>query len=204
MPMDKKISFPTQDELAETGAERAIIKRAHQELEPLVESAALNKMLLKHARRSPEEIQEITGIPAAEVGERINKLLSTTTIQDDLMEEKLLLAEMGLLVGGVRERMSRSSLDDEAWASMARVQLAGLKTLMEQLDKRRKIIDGHLALVSQNQAALMIEAYFLARDIAIKSIKEKYPDLDDQVIYAEWTEALEPAIAYVNKNTSEE
>lgn len=167
------------------------------ELAPLVESPAVNRLLLRNARKSFREISEITGIPVGEVAERLTHLLDNTDMRDDLYEEKLLLAEVGMLINDIRDRMSRTKVEDEGWASMARVQLQAIKTLMEQLDKRRKAVDGQLSMVTMAQAHLMVDAFRLARDFAAQSLAEKYPEIDAEVIYAEFDEGLPKAIEFL-------
>lgn len=102
-----------------------------------------------------------------------------------------------MLIDDIRERMSRFGVEDEGWASMARVQLQSIKTILEQMDKRRKAVDGQLALVTMMQAQLMAEAIKLAQERAILNIRLKYPDLDTEIIYAEFEEALPLAIEYL-------
>ncbi len=72
MPKTKKPSTPTEEEVAFSAEIEAIEKGTA--LEPLVESAALNKLLLRNARQSPNVIAQKTGIPAEEVAERLEVL----------------------------------------------------------------------------------------------------------------------------------
>lgn len=169
----------------------------------LVDSPELNKLLLRNARKSSNSIQAITGIPAAEVAERLTALLDTPSWRDDLMEEKLILAEIGLLVDDIREKMTQYSVEDEGWASMARVQLAAFKTMLDQLNTRRKAIDGQLAVVSQQQAHLFAQAIKLAQERAVFNIEKKYPDLDTEIIYQEFQAALPAAIQYLEDNAGD-
>lgn len=173
------------------------------ELVPLADSPALNKKLLKNARKSFKEISELTGIPVEEVAERLSTLLDNRSWRDDLMEEKLLLAEVGMLVDDIRERMSRFNVDDEGWASMARVQLTAIKVLMEQMAQRRKDVDGKLSLVTMMQARLMAEAIKIAQERAVLNIERKYPNFDPDIIYAEFEEALPEAIAYLESRAKD-
>jgi hypothetical protein len=168
-----------------------------KDLTPLVESPAVNRLLLRNARKSFREISEITGIPVEEVAERLTLLLDNTDMRDDLYEEKLLLAEVGMLINDIRDRMSRTKVEDEGWASMARVQLQAIKTLMEQLDKRRKAVDGKLSMLSMAQAQLMAEAIRIAQERAILNIRQKYPEMDAEIIYTEFEDALPQAIEFL-------
>ena len=167
------------------------------ELSPLAASPALNKLLLRHARKSFNEIAELTGIPPQEVSERLTSLLDDRTWRDDIQEEKLILDDIAGLVDQIRTRMAGANTDDEGWASMARVQLQAFKTMLEQLDKRRKALNGELSLITLQQARLMAEAIKIAQERAVLNIEKKYPELDSEVIYAEFEEALPKAVAYL-------
>lgn len=199
MPREKTITTPSEDEMRARDELRAIeaAVAAGTELEPLAESAALNKLLLRNARQSLVVISQKTGIKVEEVAERLTALLDNPSWRDDLMEEKLLLAEVAMLVDDIRDRMSRYNVEDEGWASMARVQLAAIKTMLEQVEKRRKAVNGELAVVTQLQAQLFAEAIKIASERAVLNIERKYPDLDPEIIYAEFDAALPEAIAYL-------
>jgi hypothetical protein len=193
MPTEEELAFSAEIEAIETG----------KALEPLAESAALNKLLLRNARQSPNVIAQRTGIPAAEVAERLTTLLDNPSIRDDLMEEKLLLAEVSMLVDDIRDRMSRYNVEDEGWASMARVQLAAIRTMLEQLDKRRKAVNGQLVLVNRELAYIFVTAIKMQQEIAIRNISEKYPELDPEIIYTEFEDALPEAITYIDGKTED-
>ena len=171
------------------------------ELEPLAESPELNQLLLRNARRSAREIEIITGIPAEEVGERLDRLLDSGSVRDDLQEEKLLLLEVADLISSIRKRSEDAYVEDEAWASMARVQLAAIKTLLEQLEKRRKAIDGKLATITAEQAYLFAQTIKMAHEIMLDSLAQKYPDLDREIIHIEFEEALPKAIVQLEAKT---
>lgn len=201
MPGKPKIqSRPTEDEADALFEDRqlalAIVDKS-TDLETLQDSPALNRLLLKNARKSFDEISKMTGLPVGEVAERLSTLLDNRDWRDDLMEEKLLLAEMGMFMDDVRERMARSMVDDESWASMARVQLAAIKTMLEQLASRRKALNGQLATLTADQARMFADAIKLAHDMTIRALEAKYPDIDTDVIYAEFEEALPQAINYL-------
>lgn len=204
MPKPHAPSTPTEQELSDSTELQRVEEQASQGLEPLRESAALNKMLLRNARQSLEVIHQKTGIPVGEVAERLTALLDNPDWRDDLMEEKLLLAEVSMLVDDIRERMTRYNVEDEGWASMARVQLAAIKTMLEQLDKRRKAVNGELALVTRMQADIFAAAIRLAQERAVFAIQQKYPELDGEIIYAEFQDALPGAIEYVESHIDEQ
>lgn len=201
MTKKKTPSTPTDAEVALYEETAAIEDRT--ELEPLKESAAVNRLLLRNARQSNVVISQRTGIPVEEVAERLEALLNNPDWRNDLMEEKLLLADISMLVDDIRERMSRYNVEDEGWASMARVQLAAIRTMLEQLEKRRKAVNGELAMVTQMQAELFAQAIRLAQERAVLNIQKKYPDLDAEIIYAEFEEALPGAIEFLEARVND-
>lgn len=190
-------SRPSQGEESRVGQElvlnAAIRSGDPADLEPLLDSPAMNRLLLKNARKSYTQIAEITGLPVGEVAERLEKLLNSTSMRDDLMEEKLLLAEIAMQVEDIRERTSRVGIDDEAWASMQRVQLAATKTMLDQLDKRRKAVDGKLAILTAEQAQEFVNLVRMNNEITAQSLAAKH-DIPIEEVYAEWEENLPRAI----------
>ena len=174
------------------------------ELEPLVSSPAQNKLLLRHARKSIPEIAEITGIPATEVAERLYKLtVEGVNWRDDLVEEKLLLNDLAQLLEDVRAKMSGFNVEDEGWASMARVQLQTIKLMLEQLDKRRKAVDGSLAAITEEQAKMVVSAFEVAQEMAARRIEREHPEWDAEVIRTTLREVLPEAIEAVESHVEE-
>lgn len=168
------------------------------ELEPLVSSPAQNKLLLRHARKSIPEIAEITGIPANEVAERLYDLtVAGVNWRDDLVEEKLLLNDLAQLLDDVREKMTGWDVEDEGWASMARVQLQTIKLMLEQLDKRRKAVDGDLAKITEAQAKMVASAFEVAQEMAVRQIEKEHPEWDVEVVRTTLRDVLPAAIEEV-------
>lgn len=199
---EKNASYPSGDEIARRNEDADLAERvAMLEDESLADSPALNRLLLRNARKSFSDIAAATGIPVGEVAERLSTLLDNTSWRDDLMEEKLLLAEMSLLMDDVRERMNRTGTEDEAWASMARVALATIKTQLEQLNTRRKVLDGKLSALTLIQAQMFAEAIKLNNQLTIEALAVKY-GIAEQEVYAEWEENFPKAVAYLEHNAT--
>lgn len=200
MPYKEKVSsLPTDQELVAFNEDRALeaeiaIREQSTDLAPLAESPALNRLLLRNARKSLNEIGQITGIPVNEVAERMTVLLDERSWRDDLQEEKLLIIEISMLVDDIRERMARFNVEDEGWASMARVQLTAIKTILEQIEKRRKSVDGQLKLVTQQMVEAFGEVIKFNNDLTAKTLAEKF-GIEEEVVYAEWEENYPKAIA---------
>ena len=166
----------------------------------LVSSPALNKKLLRNARKSIREIAEETGLPAEEVAERMSNLLAERNWRDDLMEERLLLIEMGQLIEDIRERMREASTDED-YGSMARAQLSAIKLTMDQITKRRKALDGELASVTMAQARLMGEAIKIAMERAVLTLEQQFPEINGEAVRVAFEDALPGAMAVVDART---
>jgi len=172
-----------------------------QELARLEESPELNRLLIRNARRTPTEIEAITGIPAAEVMERLEYLLNNPSIRNDLMEEKLILAEIGLVVDDIRKRMDGYVKDDEGFASMARVAIAAHKLQIDQLAARRKNLADKMTAVSEFEAGVMMTAIRMARELAIAKLQIQFPEASEEIVYEIFDEAFEEAIEHIKENS---
>lgn len=165
----------------------------------LVSSPALNKMLLRHARKSAAEIEEITGIPANEVAERLTALLDSRNWRDDLMEEKLLLQDVAQLIEDIREKL-QNTYNSEEYASLARVLTSNVKLLLDQIEKRRKNIDADLSKVNEAQAKMMAMAIDLAMRKAVLDLRTMYPELEHETVQNVFEAALPEAIRTIEAN----
>lgn len=172
------------------------------DIAPLIDSPALNKKLLKNARQPINVIAERTGLPAGEVAERLMLLLDATNWRDDLLEEKLLLYELQVLTEDIRARMKTASTDED-YGSMARAQLASIKLMLDQLDKRRKLIDGDLATLTQAEAKIVASAFEVAMEMTVQRLLTEHPGWDAEVIRTTMTEVLPFAVAAVEKHVND-
>lgn len=171
------------------------------ELVPLVSSPAQDKLLMRHARKTIPEIAELTGIPSAEVAERLHELVVVgVNWRDDLIEEKLLLNDLAQLLDDIREKMKGWDVEDEGWASMARTQLAVVKVMLEQLDKRRRAVDGDLAMVTEAQAKMIATAFGVASEMAVAQIQKAHPEFDSELIRTTLEDVLPAAIQEVENH----
>lgn len=166
------------------------------ELEPLQKSIVIDRLLLRNARKTYKEISELTGIPTDEVAERLMMLLDETPLRDDLIEEKLLLHELGELVETTRDRLTTATKDED-FGSIVRAQTATIKLLLEQIDKRRKAIDVDLATLNEAQARHVATAFGVAMELVLLKLEEQLPDTDKEVIRVTFREVLPDAIERV-------
>lgn len=166
----------------------------------LVSSPQLDRRLLRNARKSATEIEEITGIPAGEVAERLSLLLDQYTYRDDLVEEKLLLVELGDLVYDLRERMS-SAEDTEEYVALARVLTTNVRTMLDQIERRRKAVDVDLSKINESQAKLMAMAFSVASEKAELNLRLMYPEVPQEAVHSALQDALGDAMMMIEGAT---
>lgn len=167
----------------------------------LVSSPELNKRLVRLARRSFNEIEALTGIPAAEVAERLGTLFDTRVWRDDLQEEQLLLMEYGDLLEDVKDRLDKAK-SEEGYASIARVVMTGFKDLMTRLEKRRAANVEDMERVNQAQAKMMADAIALAMKMATKELKSRYDMIEMDEVNGVFMEALPLAVERIEQSTA--
>jgi hypothetical protein len=166
----------------------------------LVSSPTLDKRLLRMARRSPNEIEAETGIPASEVAERLTRLLDQRNWRDDLLEERLLLTEVGELIYDLRQRMQGAE-DTEAYVALARVLTTNVRTMLDQIERRRKVVDADLSKVTEAQAKLMAMAFSIASEKAELDLRKKYPEIPQEAVHLALQQGLADAMTMVGRET---
>ena len=115
----------------ELAQERRAADRAHRN--------ALDELLIQNARKSPEQIEAATGVPAAEAMERLALILRTRDWMSERMEERLLMIEMGDLIDDVKKRLANVS--EQYYSDTANVALRGYEAISKRMDARRSITE---------------------------------------------------------------
>lgn len=141
--------------------------------------SALDEMLLRNARKSPEEIEAKTGIPAREAMERIAHLLSARDYMTERMEEKLLILEMGDLIDETRTRME--TVSEQYYSDTANVALRGYEAIGKRMDARAAITEQEMAEITRIQAEVYIETLNRLVSKTVDYIAEVYPEMDTQL-----------------------
>lgn len=151
--------------------------------------------LLAHARLSPLEIEDKTGIPAAEAAAKLTELLASRDWMTDRMEERLLLIEMGDFLAEVRQRQKDAS--EENFALIAGVTLRTYREIANRLDARRRLTDQDISEISAAQGNLMMDTIRLALDMAADQIVLAHPEIPN------FREELQEAFRYSLPRASE-
>lgn len=130
---------------------------------------AMDAKLLSLARRSPQEIAELTGLDARFVAERISFLLESRDWLSDRQQERLLLEEIIDLKDTVMEALRAS--DPKDFAATAGVALRTLKLVSERLSERRKMVDADISAITQSQARLFGRAFDRALSHIVEGVR---------------------------------
>ena len=164
----------------------------------LQDSAALNRLLLRHGRKPLNEVADMLGLPVGEVMERYDKLVNAGSYRDVLQEQKFLNLEMGELMSDIRERMDTAGKDED-YAKLAQVLVNSYKIMSDRLAEQTARVDNELERVSTAHARLMARAIRLAMEKAVLDLREMNPDISSDAVEAAFYEALPIAIAEIEE-----
>lgn len=160
--------------------------------------SAIDGKLLSYARKSPEEIAELTGLDARFVAERISQLLESRDWLSDRQQERLLLEEIADLKDMIMERVRFA--DEKDFAGIANVALRTLKLISERLDSRRKLVDADISEITAAQARLFGAAFDLALGHVVSVLGE---DVDPELVDATVRDGLKLAAKKLESNVAE-
>ena len=135
----------------------------------------VDRRLLQFARKSPLEIEELTGVPAGEAVQRISVLLGDGDWLSDRQQERLLLVELDDLKAQILERLS--DVEGGEFAQVASVALRALREIGVRLDSRRKLVDEDLLRITEGQARVFGEAF----DVALRYVVSVLGEGSDEV-----------------------
>ena len=152
--------------------------------------SAMDGKLLSLARKSPEEISELTGLDARFVAERISQLLESRDWLSDRQQERLLLEEIADLKDLVMERVRFA--DEKDFAGVANVALRTLKLISERLDSRRKLVDADINEITAAQARVFGRAFNLALEHVVSVLGD---GVEPEIVDATVADGLKRAAA---------
>ena len=143
--------------------------------------SAIDSKLLSLARKSPDEIAELTGLDSRFVAERISQLLESRDWLSDRQQERLLLEEIADLKDMVMDRVRFA--DEKDFAGIANVALRTLKLISERLDARRKLVDADIESITQAQARVFGKAFNLALEHVVDVLgSDVEPEIVDATV----------------------
>ena len=143
--------------------------------------SAIDSKLLGLARKSPDEIAELTGLDAKFVASRISELLESRDWLSDRQQERLLLEEIADLKDLVMERVRFA--DEKDFAGVANVALRTLKLISERLDSRRRLVDADIESITAAQARIFGRAFDLALEHVVNVLGSEFdPEIVDATV----------------------
>ena len=143
--------------------------------------SAIDSKLLGLARKSPDEIAELTGLDAKLVASRISELLESRDWLSDRQQERLLLEEIADLKDLVMERVRFA--DEKDFAGVANVALRTLKLISERLDSRRRLVDADIESITAAQARIFGRAFDLALEHVVNVLGSEFdPEIVDATV----------------------
>lgn len=136
--------------------------------------SVIDEVLLRAAAggKSGDEIEQATGIPAAQALEKVKQILSSRDVWTEMEQRQLLLAELHELKDSLRTQ-AIDGQDPEA----ARVLLRTLETIGKRLDSQQTVLDENMLKLTHFQQKILLRAMDAALSFAKKELAERYPQM---------------------------
>lgn len=138
------------------------------------EVSLLDETLIRAAAsgKSGEEMEALTGIPAAQAVMHVKQLLGRRDIWNEMERRQLLLSELNDL----KDSLTQNAVDfrDPDAASLL---LKVLSEIGRRLDQERTKLDMDVVKLSEYQSRVMLKAMDIALNFAKKQLKESHPDV---------------------------
>ncbi len=134
----------------------------------------LDDILLKAAAdgRSPQEMERISGIPAAQAVQHVKDLLNSRDVWDEHQQRQLLLHELHQLKDSLRDQALKAGDLDSA-----RLLLKSLEVIGKRLDAQQTVLDENVIKLTEYQQGILLRAMDSALTFAKNELSERYPDI---------------------------
>ena len=134
----------------------------------------LDDILLKAAAdgRSPQEMERISGIPAAQAVQHVKALLDSRDVWTEHQQRQLLLSELHQLKDSLRDQALKAKDLDSA-----RLLLKSLEVIGKRLDAQQQTLDENVIKLSTYQQTVLMRAMDSALTFAKNELAERYPDI---------------------------
>ena len=148
------------------------------------EVSLLDETLIRAAAsgKSGEEMESLTGVPAAQAVLHVKQLLSRRDIWNEVERRQLLLHELNELKQSLSD--AAITMRDE---DSAKLLLKVLQEIGKRLDSERTKLDTDIIKLSEYQERVLLRAMDAALGFAKKELAQRYPlvpkeELDELVI----------------------
>ena len=134
----------------------------------------LDDLLIKAAAggKSGDEIERLTGIPAAQAVLHVKQLLATRDIWTEQEQRQLLLSELHELKDSLSDHAIKAGDPDSA-----RLLLKTLEIIGKRLDSQQQVLDENMIKLSHFQERVLLRAMDTALNFAKEQLAEKYPEI---------------------------
>jgi hypothetical protein len=160
----------------------------------------VDRLLITHARKSPNEIAEITGLPATEALVRLGELLDNRDHLTMRRHEALLLEEFNDLLHDARSRMKGAS--DRDYAPIASVALRAVEQMASRLDAQRKAVKIDYNKITEGQSQVFGKGFDVALHHILEGLRARY-DIPEDLILQLHREGMQASFAYLQENIEE-
>lgn len=134
----------------------------------------LDETLIKAAAsgKSGDEMEQLTGIPAAQAVLHVKQLLSNRDIWSEIERRQLLLFELNELKDSLSQRAIEMRDEDSA-----RLLLKVLQEIGRRLDSEKERLDVDIIKLSEYQQRVMLKAMDAALNFAKDQLAERHPEV---------------------------
>jgi len=134
----------------------------------------LDEALLRAAAsgKSGEEIERLTGVPAAQAVVHVKNLLARRDVWSEVEQRQLLVHELNVL----KDSLMQNAVDFKDLES-ASLLLKTLQELGRRLEAQRVSLDADVLRLSEYQQGVMLRAMDAALDFAKRELRDRYPDV---------------------------
>jgi hypothetical protein len=136
--------------------------------------SVVDDILLKAAAggKSGDEIEKMTGIPAAQALEKVKTLLASRDVWTEMEQRQLLLAELHELKDSLRDQAIQGQDPDAA-----RTLLRTLEVIGKRLDGQQTVLDENMIKLTTFQQKILLRAMDSALSFAKGELSERYPQV---------------------------
>lgn len=138
------------------------------------EVSLLDETLIRAAAagKSGDEMEQLTGVPAAQAVLHVKQILSRRDIWSEVERRQLLLHELNDLKESLTDRAVQLQDDDSA-----RLLLKVLQEIGKRLDQERTQLDIDIVKLTEYQERILLRAMDSALNFAKGELMERYPEV---------------------------
>jgi hypothetical protein len=141
------------------------------------------KLISYYGSKTPTEIEELTGIPAAEVMKRTQEILGERDYLGEDAKVQVVISRLDAISAEIERRMP--SFSDRNIAAAANAAAGSLGRVLAEMRKIREESKVDLEAITNRQARELVSIVESAMQRSIGSLKARYPEIDAAALEAE-------------------